>query len=287
MVKVAFPSNFSEARWVAMKAQGKAQSSMGYRAEIDGLRAVAIVPVILCHAGVPLFEGGFLGVDIFFIIIGYLITGLIISDLQRGAFTVTGFYERRIRRIIPALYTVLLSCMIWMATLSRPDDLEALGKGVLAVALFLSNIYFYRESGYFGSATEIKPLIHTWSLGVEEQFYVLFPLVMTLFWFLGVSRIGLMLLLALAAAISLGLAEWGWRYHPEAAFFLVPTRAWELLIGAMIAVMPRPEIVNRTPAALRSVRSLASVLVVVASFVTFDEATPHPSLITLAPVLVH
>ena len=142
---------------------------MRYRQEIDGLRAVAVIPVVLFHAGFKIFSGGYVGVDVFFVISGYLITGIIIGELAQGEFSLVRFYERRARRILPALFFVMLSCIplawLWMA----PSQLEDFGRSLVAVSLFASNILFWLESGYFAPAAEEKPLLHTWSLAVEEQ----------------------------------------------------------------------------------------------------------------------
>ena len=148
---------------------------MHYRPEIDGLRALAVLPVIFFHADLFFFSGGFVGVDIFFVISGYLITSILIKDLRENKFSISKFYERRARRILPALFfVIILSIPIaWITFL--PKDLLNFFQSVLAITFFSSNILFWRESGYFDSESSLKPLLHTWSLSVEEQFYVLFP----------------------------------------------------------------------------------------------------------------
>ena len=158
---------------------------MHYRREIDGLRAVAVVPVILFHAGFTIFSGGFVGVDIFFVISGYLITSIILAECRDGRFSIIRFYERRARRILPALTVVVLACIpfAWMWML--PDQLRDFSQSIVAVALFASNILFWRQSGYFDPVAEEKPLLHTWSLAVEEQYYMLFPLFVFLMWRFG------------------------------------------------------------------------------------------------------
>ncbi|MEX2468298.1 MAG: acyltransferase, partial [Pseudohongiellaceae bacterium] len=251
---------------------------MHYRREVDGLRAVAVIPVIFFHAGFELFQGGYVGVDVFFVISGYLITALILKEKEEGRFSLLEFYERRVRRIIPALFLVMMCCIpfavLWMA----PEQLKAFSQSVLAMSLFASNILFWRESGYFDTAAEEKPLLHTWSLAVEEQYYLFFPLFIMLFWFLG--RGGLARLTAAVAFISLLLAEYGWRYEPDANFYLLPTRAWELFVGALCAFYsfgkaPR----NSEPLALLG---LAGILLAI---FFYSEATPFPSVYALAPVL--
>ncbi|MGY8960756.1 MAG: acyltransferase family protein [Alphaproteobacteria bacterium] len=148
---------------------------MKYRAEIDGLRAVAILPVILFHAGTEWFDGGFVGVDIFFVISGYLITSIILHENFSGAFSIGRFFERRARRIIPPLFVVAAATVPFAWLYLLPGDMQDFCESILAMILFSSNILFLSETGYFGTASELTPLIHTWSLAVEEQYYLLFP----------------------------------------------------------------------------------------------------------------
>jgi len=193
---------------------------MIYRREVDGLRAVAVVPVMLFHAGVQQFSGGYVGVDIFFVISGYLITSILIAELEAGHFSVARFYERRARRILPALLLVMACCIPAAWLLMLPNEFLDFGQSLVAVTLFVSNILFWKEDGYFAEAAELKPLLHTWSLAVEEQYYVLFPLFLMLVWRFGRQRVFWMIV-ALAAA-SLVASEWGWRHKPSANFYLVP-----------------------------------------------------------------
>ena len=155
---------------------------MKYRREIDGLRAVAVLPVILFHAGFESFSGGFVGVDVFFVISGYLITTIILADKEQGTFSLLHFYERRARRILPALFLILLVSLpaAWLWLL--PSDMKSFSQSLVAVSTFVSNILFWREAGYWDTASELKPLLHTWSLAVEEQFYLLFPLFLMMMW---------------------------------------------------------------------------------------------------------
>jgi peptidoglycan/LPS O-acetylase OafA/YrhL len=162
----------------------------GYRAEIDGLRAIAVVPVILFHAGFSWFSGGYVGVDIFFVISGYLITSIILAEKRAGTFTLLGFYERRARRILPALFFVMLACLFPAWILMSPVLLKDFSQTLAAVPVFASNVLFWRlTSFYFDPSAEEKPLLHTWSLGVEEQYYLIFPLLIILCWSLGRRRI--------------------------------------------------------------------------------------------------
>ena len=251
---------------------------MIYRKEIDGLRAVAVVPVILFHAGLAVFSGGYVGVDVFFVISGYLITTILISELEQGNFSIARFYERRARRILPALFLVMLCCIpfawIWML----PKELQDFSLSLVAVALFGSNILFWRQESYFAPAAELKPLLHTWSLAVEEQYYLLFPLALMLCWRFGRGRV--FLTIAGVAVASLLLSEWGWRNAPSANFYLAPMRAWELLIGSLCAFWLsgrdlRPN--NRL--------SLLGLALIVFAIFYYDDATPFPSVYALLPVL--
>ena len=180
---------------------------MNYRAEIDGLRAVAVAPVILFHAGFPAFGGGFAGVDVFFVISGYLITALLIKDIEAGRFSLLTFYERRARRLLPALFVMLAvaTAIAWVTLM--PKDMEDFSQSLLATSLFSSNILFWREAGYFDTASELKPLLHTWSLAVEEQFYILFPPVLYALWRWG--RVPMLAALGRGFVVSLALAQWG------------------------------------------------------------------------------
>jgi len=251
---------------------------MKYRPEIDGLRALAVIPVILLHAGFELFSGGFVGVDVFFVISGYLITTIIIEDIENKRFSIINFYERRARRILPALFFVILVCIpfawIWML----PSQLKDFSQSLIAVSLFASNILFWRESGYFNAAAEEKPLLHTWSLAVEEQFYILFPIFLILAWRFGKNRVFWMIVVM--ASISLLLSEWGWRNKATANFYLAPTRAWELFAGSIAAFIVQKQGVQKNN--LLSLTGLAAIIV---SIFFYDETTPFPSLYALAPVL--
>ncbi len=196
--------------------------ALGYRPEIDGLRALAVIPVILFHAGLPLFSGGFVGVDIFFVISGYLITSIIIAEKIRGRFSLINFYERRARRILPALFVMMLICLpvAWLTL--DPSDLKYFAKSLVAVPTFSSNVLFWLESGYFDATAELKPLLHTWTLAVEEQYYLFSPLLLMLAW--GLGRKWLVVLLIVAALASLALAQLGAHQATSNAFYLLPAR---------------------------------------------------------------
>lgn len=207
---------------------------MQYRPEIDGLRSVAIFPVLLFHAGLPVFERGYLGVDIFFVISGYLIAGLILEDVRVNKFCIVDFYMRRARRLLPALFFVIFisSIAAWWSLL--PADMLDFSKSVLAALTFTSNFYFWQTGDYFAADSALRPLLHLWSLGIEEQFYLFLPWLLV--WrhgYLARGRGGLWLLGA--AMVSLLLACWWMARSPTAVFYLPITRAWELLVGAVVA----------------------------------------------------
>ena len=260
---------------------------MRYRAEIDGLRALAVLPVILFHAGVDSFSGGFAGVDVFFVISGYLITGIIADDLAGGRFRLSHFYARRARRILPALFVVVIACIPAAWLLLTPVGLKDFAGSLLAVAAFSSNFLFWAESGYFGPQAELQPLLHTWSLAIEEQFYLLFPLLLLALWGLRPRlRFWLLILVALS---SLALAHWTSLQHPTAGFFLLPTRAWELLLGAIAALYTRQRpdmwqgwaILPARP--LREILSAAGLVLILTAVLAFDSSTPTPGFATLVP----
>lgn len=254
---------------------------MQYRKEIDGLRALAVVPVILFHAGVQGFSGGFVGVDIFFVISGYLITSIIIAELETGDFTITSFYERRARRILPALFFVMLLCLPLAWWLLLPHELVAFGRSIIAVTVFASNILFWQESDYFATDSELIPLLHTWSLAVEEQYYLIFPILLLVCWKLGLRWVTA--IIATIAAISLGLAEWGWRHDASGNFYLLPSRAWELMAGAGCALYLRYK--PQPNATLRQVFSLSGLGLLLISLIWLDDTIPFPSLYAIPPVL--
>ena len=251
---------------------------MKYRTEIDGLRALAVVPVILFHAGFELFSGGFVGVDVFFVISGYLITTILIEDLENQRFSLVSFYERRARRILPALFFVMFACIpfAWMWML--PSQMREFFQSLVAVSLFASNVLFWRESGYFDAAAEEKPLLHTWSLAVEEQYYVVFPIFLFLAWRYGKNRVFWMIVAM--ASISLLLSEWGWRNKATANFYLAPTRAWELFAGSIAAF-----IVQKNGVRKNNFLALLGLAAIIFSIFAYDESTPFPSLYALVPVL--
>jgi len=246
--------------------------SHAYRPDVDGLRAVAVLAVLAYHAFPSVLPGGFAGVDVFFVISGYLITGIIVDDLERGRFTYRNFYWRRIRRIFPALILVLAACLAlgWLVLL--PDEYAQLGKHVAAGAGFVSNIALWREAGYFDSAAELKPLLHLWSLGVEEQYYLVWPLLLLLFR----RHMGWMIVVLGAASFALNI--WMVHTHPTAAFYLPFTRFWELLAGSYLAFAVRKEGSSRH-------LSILGMGLIVLGFILLEPQKAFPGWWALLPVL--
>lgn len=254
--------------------------TFGNRRDIDGLRALAVIPVVLFHFGLGGISGGFVGVDVFFVISGFLITSIIFREISAGRFSFVDFWARRARRIIPALSVVLLAALAVGWILMPPSDYSQLGRAVRYQATFMSNILFMRQDGYFNPASDFKPLLHTWSLSVEEQYYIFFPLLMVLLTrYLRHWRLMLFALLL----VSFGLNVWMIKREPDAAFFLLPMRAWELLCGAMLAVLPVTER-KLAPAVYQAV-SLAGLAAVLIAIFAFTPSTPFPGWPALLPVL--
>lgn len=256
---------------------------MKYRREIDGLRAIAVLPVILFHAGISVFSGGFIGVDVFFVISGYLITTIILAEMEQGKFSIINFYERRARRILPVLFFVMLMTIAAAWCFLLPSDMKEFSRSVIAVCVFASNLLFWRESGYFDTASELKPLLHTWSLAVEEQYYVVFPLFLMLAWKLG--RRSILVLLVLASLASLGIAQWGAFRAPTAAFYLLPARGWELLIGAFAAFYLSNDTRKPTSRLKNEFGSIIGLALILYAIFFFDQHTPFPGVYALLPTV--
>ncbi|MEP0960597.1 MAG: acyltransferase family protein [Roseobacter sp.] len=251
-----------------------------YRADIDGLRALAVVPIVLFHMGVGAISGGFVGVDVFFVISGYLITSLLLRDLEDGRFSFLAFYVKRIRRLGPALLVTLLLTLAVGRFVLAPEHLELLAESSLASLLSVSNILFWLEAGYFDAEAIYKPLLHTWSLGVEEQFYFIWPALLLLAWRLG--RAGIQVILALLALASLLCAEYFLAAHPETVFFLAPFRIFEFSFGASLAVMT---IWPEGSAKMRSGISVLGLALILGTMFLFDKSTRFPGLHALVPCL--
>ncbi|MCG9729206.1 acyltransferase [Shewanella sp. Isolate13] len=256
---------------------------MRYRAEVDGLRALAVIPVILFHAGFSQFSGGFVGVDVFFVISGYLITSIILTELERDKFCIINFYERRARRILPVLFFVMLACIPFAWLWLMPLDLQDFFQSIVAVSTFSSNILFWLESDYFDTAAELKPLLHTWSLAVEEQYYIFFPLLLMALW--GRGKRLILGALALIFLLSLSLAQWAAFNAPTANFYLLPTRGWELLIGVFAAFLLNQQQPKWMSPSLNNGLSTLGLLLIVFSIFIFDASVPFPSVYALVPTV--
>jgi len=250
---------------------------MDHRPEIDGLRTIAVMPVILSHAKFGLVPGGYLGVDIFFVISGFLISIMLLEDLETGRFSLIRFYERRARRILPALVVMIAVTSLFAWAWLLPAELKKYSDSLIAVALFGSNFLFWQTDNYFSPVADLAPMLHTWSLAVEEQYYLLFPLVLLGLWRFG--RRHIVLALVLASLASLLLSHYASRHHASANFYLAPTRVWELLAGALAGWV----MLHRPPAASGGAAGVGLALIL-ASMVMFDETTPIPSLLALVPV---
>ncbi|HEW9969939.1 TPA: acyltransferase family protein [Enterobacter cloacae] len=256
--------------------------SIKYRTEIDGLRAIAVLAVIIYHAFPSVLPGGFVGVDIFFVISGFLITGIIIKELQGGGFSIVRFYERRARRILPALFFVVVVVSPFAYLWLLPSDFDSFLKSIIAVLTFTSNFLFASESGYFAPNVELKPLLHTWTLAVEEQYYIFFPLLLCALWRFG-KKISFIIILIISV-ISLALAQVGSVTSPTNTFYLLHARAWELLIGSMCAFYytgGKVTVIENKASTL----SLTGLLMLIASIFFLNKGYPYPSAYTLIPTI--
>ena len=253
---------------------------MKYRSDIDGLRAIAVIVVLFSHVGITTFSGGYIGVDVFFVISGFLITTIITEEIRQGDFSIVRFYERRIRRIFPALFMMMLVTTIIAFFIFLPIHFKDYGQSMVAATLFVSNVLFWKEAGYFSEASDTKPLLHTWSLGVEEQFYIFFPILLLLLyryfkgrWSAWIASLGI---------LSFIISVYGLQVRPTGTFFLLPTRAWELFLGALLALRIFPEIKNKRIS--NNLSLLGSVFILYAVFM-FSDTTPFPGMNALLPVL--
>jgi peptidoglycan/LPS O-acetylase OafA/YrhL len=253
---------------------------MQHRHEIDGLRAVAIIPVLLFHAGIGAFSGGYVGVDVFFVISGYLITGIIHRGMQDGSYSILRFYDRRARRILPALLAVCAACLPFAWFWMLPDEFTGFSASLLSVLGFGSNYYFLSETGYFEVDGALKPLLHTWSLAVEEQFYIVLPLLM---WAL--QRYAAKWTTAAIAVLSLasfGLALYWSVVMPEANFYVLLTRFWELGAGSLLALLPLQRL--RSNGVANDLLSLAGLGMILFAVLRFDDSLHVPNAWSLLPV---
>ena len=249
-----------------------------HRTDIQGLRAIAVLSVVVYHAAPALLPGGFIGVDIFFVISGFLITGILLRELQRGQMSIAGFYERRIRRLFPALFTMLAVVLGAGLFLLDPHQYAELSRTAISTVFFVSNFDFYALSDYFAGESVGKPLLHTWSLAVEEQFYIFFPLLLALIWARVRRQLGVILIVG--TVIALALSTWGALDHAKAAFYLAPFRVFELSLGALAAFYA-PSI--RASQIQRDGVSAAGLALIVGGLVLYTNQTPWPGLAALAP----
>lgn len=256
-----------------------------YRPEIDGLRCIAVCAVIFYHFGIGLFSGGYVGVDIFFVISGYLITRIINDSIISGKFSFIDFYERRARRILPALFAMLFFSVIAAYIFLSPNQLKDFSLSLLSVSAFVSNHYFLSKTGYFSPNAEEIPLLHTWTLSVEEQFYIVVPILMLAFWKIRPKAMnwGLMFILFLSFAICI---RWEHRGSLTVGFYLAAARAWEFIVGAMLAISvektwPREAITNK----LANVFSTLGLILVITSATVFTSQTSYPGIYTTIPVI--
>lgn len=254
--------------------------SRAYRRDIDGLRAIAVIAVVLHHLRTGFTHGGYVGVDVFFVISGYLITGIVHEEVAERRFSLSRFYERRVRRIFPALFTVVIACAVlgWIVLL--PNEFATFGRSMVATTAFASNYFFMAQQGYFDSGASTKPLLHTWSLAVEEQFYLVFPLFLVLVF--KAFRERYVLCAAVLAVLSFGLSMVLVAKQPDMAFYSSPGRAWELLVGALVALGAFPACKNRLAA---ETLGAAGLVCLAASIVFYRESTPFPGAAALIPTL--
>ena len=256
--------------------------NLRYRPEIDGLRALAIIPVVLFHAEFELFSGGFVGVDVFFVISGYLITSIILTEHQNQKFSILKFYERRVRRIIPALFFVIFCSIIFAWFFLLPNDMKEFNESTLAVTIFLSNFYFWDTQDYFSTNSTLIPFFHTWSLAVEEQFYIFFPLTLIVLFRLRQSLA--FWLFGILGLISLFLSELYLTQNPETGFYLLHARIWELIIGVLAAMYLNKKQIQ-TNNYLKDLLSFVGLLCILFSIFTFGSDTPFPGFYALIPTL--
>ena len=252
-----------------------------YRAEIDGLRAIAVLSVIFYHAGFSFFQGGYVGVDVFFVISGFLITSIMLNELDCNSFSILHFYEKRARRILPALFFVLFVSVPFAWLILEATDLESFFKSLNAIPLFMANHFFWKDVDYFAVASELKPLIHTWSLAVEEQYYLLFPI---LFLLLGRKRNGrkyVLRTLVFLALLSLVYSQALSSINVSKNFFLLPTRFWEIAIGSLIAFFPQG--FSNVKIIKKQFLAGFGFFLILFSIFIFTKDTPMPSLYALVP----
>jgi len=253
-----------------------------YRAEIDGLRAVAVLPVLVFHSGIGAMTGGYVGVDIFFVISGYLITTIILEEIKQDTFSIINFYERRARRILPALSIVLIATTVAAYIFMPAGLLKSYSQSLASVTTYSSNVFFYLTSGYFSTAADEKPLLHTWSLAVEEQYYLFFPVMVVLLWRFGNRCLASIILVF--STLSLLFSQYlTLNSYDDFNYYLIFSRAWELFSGSLLAIILMREFTIRRSVA--EPMSLIGLLLIVYAITAFDRTTPFPGLYALVPVV--
>lgn len=273
-----------------------------YKPQIDGLRALAVLPVIFFHAGFQYFQGGFVGVDVFFVISGYLITKIILKDIKQKKFSLINFYKRRARRILPALYFIVLFSIPFAIFIMNKEQLHFYSEQIISVLIFVSNFFFWNNTGYFNHNSDLQPLLHTWSLSVEEQFYIIFPIIILFLSKYFKNRI--VFFIILISLISLAASQIGGNFKIQnissqfpflslpfdvfwqagaANFYLPFGRIWELMLGSLIAILIKKKISKKTY--VENIFSLTGFGMIVLSIIFFSESLLYPSLFTLLPCI--
>ncbi|WP_055734046.1 acyltransferase family protein [Agarivorans gilvus] len=259
-------------------------SNSNYRADIDGIRAIAVLSVIIFHINKAILPGGFIGVDIFFVISGYLITLHILSDIKSNKFSIFDFYKRRIKRIAPVMLVVIASVIICSLVIQRPEDTKEVAKTSIAALFSLSNIYFwlFQDSSYFAQSSEEIPLLHFWSLGVEEQFYIFWPLTL-LFFKKSHKKTSFIISLFVISFISFSLGQYIYASSPSFVYYMLPTRGGELLIGSLTAYLVSKKTILTIPSSILFLLSLTGISLIVASLFYFSENIIFPGLYAIIP----
>lgn len=262
-------------------------STIPYRPEIDGLRTLAVISVILYHAefsisGFNLFSGGYIGVDIFFVISGYLISSILLTELNKGSFSFLRFYERRVRRILPILFTVIVITIPFAWFYLLPKEMVEYSKSIIYSIFFSSNILFWSQDPYWATASNLKPLLHVWTLSVEEQFYLIMPILLIVMY--KYFKRAMFSVLIIITFISLILAQYASYYFPDFAFYMLPTRMWELFSGALLAVLEIRYGRKSKEWMYTSFPTIGIILIFISVF-GFNKNTQHPSFITLIPII--
>lgn len=275
-------SNVSSTNRTTLQAH-QLSNSMVYRPDIQGLRGIAVLAVFLFHLDLQVASGGFVGVDVFFVISGFLIIGMIASQFRQGCFSYADFYTRRMKRILPVFQVVCFTVLVACSHLLLPTSLQSVSASLIASSLYASNLFFWRETtGYFGADSDELPLLHNWSLSVEEQFYIFFPFLAVLVFSRYNNRRSALILVALATG-SFFLSDWMTHVWPRASFFLLPTRAWEFLLGGVLALCRQPK--GSKTGVLRSLGAWVGIALIVGSIILLDGNSRFPGVHALWPCL--